>query len=222
MFKYIQKLFRHFFILLVLLVIAIINWRWPLYLWLGDTAAYRFIWLAVFFVVLDIFIEIILYSVHEVQVIGETMSFSKEIHKLSDGFRVVSNISLPNNIKADYMVVGSSGVWLVDVKDEGGNIIFDGDELVQDDKILKGLLIHILEKSFSLANLLKKDFNRDIKVSSVIAFTSLKANLSLVPKSVRGVFISSRKDITGLIENTDVQLIDKNTSEEIFKKFSKK
>jgi len=216
MFKYTQKLFSNFIISLVLIGVALANWQWPLYGWFGDTAVYRFIWLGIFFVILDIFIEVILYSAKEIRLITETMGFSKDVHKLSDGFHVATKVSLSNNLKADLVVVGSSGVWLIDVKDNDGKIEFNGDDLVQDGLVLKGFATKVLEKSYSLADFLKKKLNRDFRVAPVIAFSSPRANLDLVPKMVKGVYVSSRQNTVSLVENTDFQIIDKNTIEEIY------
>lgn len=212
--KYFKNLLNNFIFLLVIIIAALANWQWPLLAWSGDTILYRFLWLGLFFVLLDIFIEIILRSAKEIRLMTEIVGFSKDIHKLSDGFHVLSKVVLPNNLKADYIAVGSSGVWLINVKDGDGPIIFNGDDLIQKDVVLKGLLTKVLEQSYALAEFLKQNLNRDFRIAPVIAFSSPRANLD-VPKIVRAVYISSRKDIVPLIENTDIQLIDKNTSDEI-------
>ena len=217
MLQYVQKLSSNFLISLILVAVAIANWQWPLYLWLGDTIMYRFVWLGVFFVILDIFIEVILHSAKEVRLMTEIMGFSKELHKLSDGFHLASKVALPNNLKAEHVVIGSSGVWLIDVKDNDGKVEFNGDDLVQENVVLSGVITKVLEKSFTLADFLKKKLGREFKVAPVIAFSSFKANLDTVPKMVKGVYISSRKNTVSLIENTDFQIIDKNTIEEIYK-----
>src|SRR3989344_3705780 len=114
-----QKLFSYLFLFILVAVAAFVNWWQPIYLWLGDTMIYRFIWLGIFFVLLDIFIELILGLLGEVRLMAEMMIFSREIRKLSDGFLLASKVSLDNKLKAEYVAIGSSGVWLVDVQDNG-------------------------------------------------------------------------------------------------------
>ena len=218
---YLKKLISQTVIFIVIIAIALANWQWPLYSWLGDTTVYRFVWLAIFFVLLDVVIEVILSSVKELRLMGGAMGFSRDIHKLSGAFHLLTKVSLPNNLKADFVAVGSSGVWLVDVKDGDGVIIFNGDDLAQNGVVLKGLLPKVLEKSYALAEFLKTKLNRDLRVAPVIAFSSPQANTDSVPKNVRGVYISSRKNITSVIENTDFQVIDKNTIEEVYKALKK-
>ncbi|MDP3696625.1 MAG: hypothetical protein Q8R55_01175 [Candidatus Taylorbacteria bacterium] len=217
MFQYIQKLFRYFIYLLLVLVAVFANWQWPLYLWFGDTSIFRFIWLGIFFVLTDVLIELISLSFRQVRLMGEAMGFARDIRKISNSFHIVSNVVLPNNLKADYAVVGSSGVWLVTVKDDKGKVEFNGEYLVQDGVVLKGLMTKALERSYSLAGVLKEKLSHDITVTSVIAFSSPYANLDGESKNFRGIYVVGRKSVVPLIENTDIQLIDKNTIEEIYK-----
>lgn len=220
--KYFGQLFSKAFLLFVIGGLALANWRWPLYLWLGDTATYRFIWLGLFFIFLDMIIEIIFSLFKEFPLIAETINFSKDLHRISDSFYILTNVALPNDLKTDFVVVGSSGVWMVNVKDGDGSVDFNGDDLVQNGVVLKGLLAQVLEKSYSLADILNKKPDRSVKVAPVIVFSSPRADLATAPKMVRGVYISSRQNIVSLIENTDFQLIDKNTIEEIPKLLKKK
>lgn len=214
--KYVKNLISHLVIVTVLILAAFINWIKPLYVWFGDSPITRFIWLGLFFIILDIVFEVISRSTKEMRLVSETMGFGKDIRKISEGFHVVSKLILPSNLKADYMIVGSSGVWFITVKDGWGKIMFNGDELTQNGIVLSGAVTRALETGYSLAGYLKEKLGRDIKVAPVIAFSSLRADLGEMPKTVRGVFISSRKDIIPLIENTDFQLVDKKTIEEVY------
>lgn len=220
--RYFGQLFSKTFLVFVISGLALANWRWPLYLWLGDTAIYRFFWLGMFFIFLDIIAEIIVGSFKEFQLMAETINFSKDLHGISDSFHILTNVALYNDLKTDFVVVGSSGVWMVNVKDGDGSVDFNGDDLVQDEVVLKGLLTQVLEKSYSLADILNKKLDRSVKVAPIIVFSSPRADLVTAPKMVRGVYISSRQNVVSLIENTDFQLIDKNTIEEIYKLLKKK
>jgi len=215
--QYTKKLLGRLFIFLMVILGAVANWFWPLYAWIDDTSVYRFIWLGIFFLFLDIAIEMILQTLKQLRLVMEAVNYAKNIKKIADGFKVVPNFLLKNNLKADYVVVGSSGVWLVTVQVGGGKITFSGDDLVQDGKVMGGLLTEALSKSYTLAGLLKEKLSRDFTVTSVVAFSSPLADLELMPNIVRGVYVASGKNSIALIENTDVQLIDKNTIEEINK-----
>lgn len=214
--KYAKNLAGNLVVMIILISAVSINWLKPLYLWFGDKPLIRFIWLGLFFIILDIFLEVISKSVKDIRLMTEMMGFAKDIRKISAGSHVVSKFILPNRAKTDFIAVGSSGVWLITVKDNDGKLIFNGDELLQDGVVQAGLITKSLEKAYALSSFLKEKLGRDIKVAPVIAFSSPQADLSEVQKSVRGVFISSRKDIVSLIENTDFQLIDTKTVEEIY------
>ena len=219
--KYTGKIFNYIFLLFFLLAAAIANWFWPLTLWLGDTPVYRFIWLGIFFILLDIVFEIFQRSMKQVQLIGDMMGFGRDLKKLEKGFQVLSKAKLPNSAVADYVVVGPSGVWLVTAKDKGGKVSFNGDELVQDDTVLKGIITQSLQKSYTLSQLLKSKLNRDFKVAAVVAFMSSKIDLGDMPNMIRGVYITSRQKTNSLIENTDVQILDVGVIGEIVKTLKK-
>ena len=161
--------------------------------------------------------EVTTKGLRQLKFTAEGITFIGELKKISKGFHVVPAVALPNNLKADYVIVGSSGVWLVIIQDGSGKIIFDGDDLIQNGQVLRGLLTKAHEKSYSLAGVLKEKLGRDIIVASVVAFSSSSADAGSVPKTVRGVYIVVRKDLVPLIENTDMQLIDQNTIEEVNK-----
>lgn len=217
MVQYTQKILSIFFNLGLIAAIAFINWRWPVYAFLGDTPLYRFIWLGVFFILLEIGIELIVRLIAEFKLVGEGMIFSKALKKLSKGFYIIPKVVLSNNLICDYIIIGSSGIWLITARDEKGKITFNGDNLVQNETVLLGLLTQALEKSFSLAQMLKSNLQRDFKVSPVIAFSSPQADLSSLPKNIRGVYISGHKNTVSLVEETDVQLLDPKIIEEIIK-----
>ena len=219
--KYTGKIFNYIFLLIFLLGITIANWFWPLTLWLGDTPVYRFIWLGIFFVLIDIAFEVIQRSMGQLQLIGDMMGFGRDLKKLEKGFQVLSKTKLPNSAVADYVVVGPSGVWLITVKDKSGKVSFNGDELVQDSAILKGIITQSLQKSYTLSELLKSKLSRDFKVAAVIVFMSPKINLGDMPNMIRGVYITSRQKTNTLIENTDVQILDAGIIEEIVKTLKK-
>lgn len=206
---------------MLIIIGAFINWWLPIYVWAGDTPVYRFIWLGIFFVLLDMEIEVVLKAVKQLRLVGEMMGFARDIRKVSSGFHVAAKAGLPNGLKADFVVVGSSGVWLVTVKDDKGKITFNGDDLIQDGTVLKGILTQSLEKAYSLAGMIKEKLKREFIVTPVVAFSSPQADLGSAPKIMRGVYVSSRKDVVQLIENTDIQLVDQRTAEEIDKMIKK-
>jgi len=214
--KYFQKIFSYLILMLFAVAAGVANWYWPFYIWFGDTSVYRFIWLGIFFIILDIILEILTRSWEQIKLMSDKMGFANDLKKISSTFHVVSRFVLPNNFRLDHVVIGSSGVWFVNVIDGNGYISFNGEELMQDGKILKGLITQTLENAYSLSGFLKQKLTRDIKVAPVVAFSSSRADLKDMPKEVRGVFITSRKDVVSLIENTDFQLVDQKTIEDIF------
>ena len=151
----------------------------------------------------------------EFRLVGESMSFGRDLKKISDSFYLLKDFILPNGHKIDFIIIGSSGVWIITVKDDRGRITFNGDDLLQDDVVLKGILTQSLERSYALAGLLKQKLNKDFTVTPVIVFSSPNTQLIDIPKPVRGVYAVSHKDAVGLIENTDVQLIDKTTIDDV-------
>ncbi|MBI2064782.1 MAG: NERD domain-containing protein [Candidatus Yanofskybacteria bacterium] len=215
--KYTSKIFGHVFLIILLVIAGVANWFFPLVSWFGDTPLYRFIWLGIFFVIVDIIFEVIQRSMVQVQLVADMLSFGSDLNRLEKGFRVLSKPKLPNNAVVDYAIVGPSGTWLIVAKDRDGRVSFDGDELVQDGVILKGIITQSLQKSYALSELLRSKMGRDFKVASVVVFMSPKIDLGDMPSMIKGVYVTSRQKINGLIENTDVQILDSGTIEEIIR-----
>jgi len=216
MVKYFEKLFGEGLSLVVIIALAFANWLWPFPSILGDTPIFRFLWLGIFFLLADIFIEIIIGASKEVNLIADAIGFSRELKKLSDSFRFVSAVELSGGQKADHVIVGSSGVWLLMIQEGEGDVYFNGDDIVQNQIVLRGLISNTLEKSYSMAVHLKKNLNKDFRVTPVLVFSNSKVKLVQMPNVVRGVHVAVSQDVIALVENTDVQLVDKNTIDEIY------
>jgi|SRR3989338_9441352 len=215
MIYYFKKLFSNFFGFFVILAIGLANYYWRFYLWLDDSAIYRFLWLGIFFILADIAIEMIEMSVRNFRLMAELMMFGKEVRKVSKGFIVIPKVKLPNNLDADYVVIGSSGIWLITTVEGDGKVTFNGEDLVRDNAVLGKLITKALEKSYALSGLLSKDFNRNLIVAPIIVFINKSADISSLPGSIRNVHIVSVKNIVKLIENTDSQILDEKIIQEI-------
>ena len=58
--KYSKNLLVYVLGIILIVVLAIANWYWPLYSLIQDSAVYRFIWLGIFFILLDALFEFII------------------------------------------------------------------------------------------------------------------------------------------------------------------
>lgn len=212
---YIKKTFKSLAGLVCVVVLAIINYFWPLYILFEDTILFRLIWFAIFFLLLEIAMEIIERSIKNLKLAAELMNFSSNLKKVSEGFEVFSKVPLSNNMTADYVVVGSSGIWQITVREGPGKVEFNGEDIVHATRVLKGSITSSIEKSYSLAALLKKELNRDFLVASVIAFSNKWIVMDSITDKIRDVYISKGDNVRKLIEDTDVQILDPKTIKEI-------
>lgn len=94
----------------------------------------------------------------------------------------------------DKIVIGPTGIWVLEVKSHTGNITFDGDKLLRNDKALeKNFLKQAYAEAKTLEEFLRNKTGEFMAVNPVVVFSSKFAKLKLGMKQYKGVYVV-RKD----------------------------
>jgi len=206
-----KKFFRELLWLAMLGAFFYGNWRWPLYDFLGDSPLIRFVWLGIFFLLLNFSIDIFERLIKDFRLIGGDIGLDRNLKKLPREFAVLKRIKLSYGISLDYVVVGPSVIWIFIVEDQEGKVVFDGDELSQDGKILKGLITRALEKLYTLREFLKNHLKRDFGVAPLVIFSNPRADIESVPQVIRGTYVASARTVISLVRDFKGETIDEET-----------
>jgi hypothetical protein len=97
----------------------------------------------------------------------------KELHKLSDQYTVFEDLHLPGRKEnIDFMVVGPTGVYFIEVKNHFGNVSYNGQQLTRDGKLFeRDFLKTALNQTMNLHNYLISTCNIDVFINPIIVFS---------------------------------------------------
>lgn len=119
-----------------------------------------------------------------------------ELEKLSDNFLVFQDVKLPgrrDNI--DFVVLGPTGVFALEVKSHKGRISFDGKRLTRNGSVILGkdMLWQAMDEAMRLHEHLKNVIGKEFFVDPALVFSS---DLTLVRfgfQKIRKVFVIGKR-----------------------------
>lgn len=125
---------------------------------------------------------------------GEEMIFY-DLVKLPNSYLIFQDIKIGDKGNIDFVVVGPSGVYIIEVKSHKGNIGFDGQELTINGHVFKekDILKQAVGEALTLHEYLKEKLKENIFVSPVLAFSDFKASVSFGLKPVNNVFVVQKR-----------------------------
>ncbi len=112
------------------------------------------------------------------------------LYKLPEGWHYDSNLILKNNGNIDYVVIGPTGIWVVEVKSHQGMITLQDGQLVRNGASFeKNFLKQVWAEAYALRDFLKEKLQRDFKIQPMLLFSSRGARLKFGKRPVNGVYI---------------------------------
>jgi len=110
--------------------------------------------------------------------------------KLPKEFKVIKNVILAQRGNIDEVIVGPTGVWVIEVKSHNGKITFDGKKILRNGKPLeKNFLGQAWCEMCEVKNLLKRELRKDLFVQPVICFSGKYAEVHFGLTPVKGIHI---------------------------------
>jgi hypothetical protein len=133
-------------------------------------------------------------------------SVSDQIRKLPPEFSFFSDIQTDKSqANIDKVVIGPTGVWVLEVKSHRGNI------KEVDPKFIK----QVWAESYAVRDLIKEKLNLDVSVQPVLVFSSPQAKMHFGFNKVDGVYVINQKWLNDLLVMHPVSALDSDTTTKI-------
>lgn len=190
------------------MIIAVIGASiiWPLYVLLGGTGAALAIHIALVLVLL-VFLRSTIRDIRvRMQGAGGELSVKMTLRGLDDRFRVLGSVVIGQKGDMDFIVVGPTGVWVIEVKSHKGRIRIEGGKLLRDNKIFdKDFIRQVWGASYALKDELKKRFPKALHIQPVVVFSSPYAKLGVELNRLDDSYVIGLDQLVRLIERQEVQ-----------------
>ena len=109
----------------------------------------------------------------------------------------------------DKIVLGPTSVWTLEVKSHKGNVTFENDTLLINNKIPeKDFLKQSYAEAKYLGDLIKSKLSLEIKVQPVLVFSNKFAKVRLGMNTYRGVYVVGKSWLNKLLTETHIQNLD--------------
>ena len=124
---------------------------------------------------------------------------AQELKKLPDAYSVFADVVIkPEQGNIDFVLVGPTGIFTIEVKSHKGIIGFNGSELTRSDQVLeKNFLKQSKSQALSLHNFLKEKLGGDIYIKPTIVFSRARITFGLKP--LENTYIIQKQWIQKLI-----------------------
>lgn len=178
----------------------------PLYVLLGGTgAALAVQWVVVIVLLVLVWKEGKIVRVRT-QGAGGERRVKTVLRKLDERFRVLGNVVIGNKGDIDFVVVGPTGVWVIEVKSHKGRIRVDGDRLLRDNKIFdKDFLRQVRGATYALKDELRKRFPQQLYIQPAVVFSSPYAKLGIEWNKADDTYVIGLAQLNALLERQEVQ-----------------
>ena|SRR3989338_6449396 len=145
--------------------------------------------------------------------IGE-WEIGKLLSKLPDSYYIFQDVVLGKG-NIDFVVVGPSGVYAIEVKSHSGKIDFDGYKLTQNGRPFdRNFLGQAKYEAMDLKRFLEANLNRQVFVKAVLVFSG-RAYMSFGFNPIDNVFVVNKDSLLRLIDYKPIlnqELINNITS----------
>lgn len=139
-----------------------------------------------------------------------------ELKKLPPEYTFIRDIVTSNQGNIDYVVVGPTGIWALEVKNHKGHISFNEPTLLRNNQPLeKNFLSQAYAEAMQLHDMLKVKLGVDLPVHPVIVFANKFANVKLGLHTFKGVFVIQKAWLNKLITETNQYFFTDKTIQNI-------
>lgn len=188
----------------------------PLYAILGGTGAA----LAIHAVVIGVLVMLLRRTIKVIQVrmqgAGGELGVRMTLRGLDDRFRVLGSVVIGNKGDIDFIVVGPTGVWVIEVKSHKGRIRVENNRLLRDDRPFdKDFLRQVWGATYALKDELKRRFSKTLHIQPVVVFSSPYAKLGIEWNRADDAYVIGLDQLIRLIEQQEAQRLTAGEVEEV-------
>lgn len=189
----------------------------PLYVLLGGSGAA----LAVHVIVIGILLKVLLNIFRDigvrVQGAGGEVSVRVALRGLDDRFRVLGSVVIGNKGDIDFVVVGPTGIWVVEVKSHKGRMRIEGGRILRNGKVFdKNFIRQVWGATYALKDVLKRQLPNRLHIQPVVVFSSKHAMVGIDLQKVEDAYVVGLDQLVRLIERQEVQRLTTDEVERIF------
>lgn len=127
-------------------------------------------------------------------------TISDDLEVLPNDFHIFINITIPGGYgNVDFVVLGPTGLFIVEVKSHHGEVDFDGQELTNNGKRFeKDFIKQAKGEALQISNFLKNKLQRDVFVQSIVVFSNyVKIHFGM--NKINGVYVIHKNYLQKLI-----------------------
>jgi len=135
--------------------------------------------------------------------------------RLSDDFLVFQDIQPKDRLgNIDFVVVGPTGIYSIEVKSHKGKITFDGNELLRNGTRIeeKDILSQTFWNAMKIHDYIKDNLNKNIFVEPVLIFSSRWASMRFGLKKIKNVYVIQKEFLKELMLKGSVVLSQEDIS----------
>lgn len=151
-----------------------------------------------------------------IQGAGGELGVRMTLRGLDDRFRVLGSVVIGKKGDIDFIVVGPTGVWVIEVKSHKGRIRAEGSVLLRDGKPFdKNFIRQVWGATYALKDVLKDGFPGKVFIQPVVVFSSPYAKLGVEWNKTEDAFVIGLDQLIRLIERKEVQRLNAEEIEKI-------
>ena len=188
----------------------------PLYVLLGGSGAA----LAVHVIVIGILVKMLLNVLRDIRVrtqgAGGEAAARVVLRRLDDRFRVLGSVVIGNKGDIDFVVVGPTGIWVVEVKSHKGRMRIEGGRILRNGKAFdKNFIRQVWGATYALKDVLKRRLPERLRIQPVVVFSSKHAMVGIDLQKVEDAYVVGLDQLVRLIERQEVQRLTTDEVERI-------
>lgn len=127
----------------------------------------------------------------------------EELKRLPDEFRVLCDVKIHPPYNIDYVVLGPTGIFTVEVKSHSGNIEYENGRITINGEVPKekDFLRQAKSEAQAVSDFLKQRMSHQNWVNPVLVFSSAAAKMRFGLKSVDGVLVVGKGFLLSLLQS---------------------
>ncbi len=133
------------------------------------------------------------------------------LKQLPDTYSVFRGLNLTGKHDTDFVVVGPTGVFTLEVKSHRGTIRFNGKILTRNFfKFEKDVLWQALNETMELHSFIKQQTGKEVFINPILVFSNPKAYMHFGLEKMRGVYVINDKWIIELLTRSHSDFMDRD------------
>ncbi len=151
-----------------------------------------------------------------IQGAGGELGVKMTLRGLDERFRVLGSVVIGKKGDIDFVVIGPTGVWVIEVKSHKGRIRVENGRLLRDNRPFdKDFLRQAWGATYALKDELKRCIPMAIHIQPIVVFSSPYAKLGIEWNKADNAYVIGLDQLVRLVERQEVQRLTADEVERI-------